>query len=203
MMQYIHMYDQRDYDRKNGLYSVKSAYKLLQSHSSPMPLISRVQVSSICPVCNRGTKIIMHVLVQCPFARKVWMLTALDWQISGLPILMDWFCEIFIRVSPDMSMLILMVCWAFWTNCNSIVWDHTGKSPDQVFHMAIHFLQNWYAIFFLTLSSVFAYPCRPWQRLPKGRMKVNVDASIGANMSFIGFGAVVRNVASHFIVAQT
>lgn len=72
----------------------------------------QVQISSVCLICNRGTKTIMHVLIQYSFAWNVWILTDLGWQVPGLSTLMDWFCEIFIRVSLDISILILMVCWA-------------------------------------------------------------------------------------------
>ncbi|KAG8646018.1 hypothetical protein MANES_10G114432v8 [Manihot esculenta] len=119
---------------------------------------------------------------------------------------MDWFLAIFAPASIDKCKLILMVCWALWTNRNSIVWEDKGQSPSQVSHMASRFLQNWTiaaASSLATAAAPSSNHLRSWQRPPEGWMKVNVDASTGPNLDFVGLGAIVRYSYGEFVVAKT
>ncbi|KAG8643829.1 hypothetical protein MANES_11G070850v8 [Manihot esculenta] len=130
------------------------------------------------------------------------MQTDVGWQYQGVNSLMDWFLAMFVLASVDKYKLILMVCWALWTN-RSIVWEYKEQSPSQVFYMTSRFLQNWTAVVASSLAiAASSDHLRSWQRPPEGWMKVNVDASTGLSLSFVGLDAIVRNSYGEFVAAK-
>ncbi|XP_021627043.1 uncharacterized protein LOC110625723 [Manihot esculenta] len=149
-----------------GHYSVKSAYRFLSR---------RVPVDSMCPLCHEAPKTVLHILVQCPFARSCWLSSPLGWPAFSAASLREWFSLAFLTASAENASLILMICWALWHNRNNVVWKVQDRTTSGVFFMALNFLQQW-------RGPVLILPAAP--------------------IFSLGFGCVVRDANGRFMAAK-
>ncbi|XP_043816612.1 uncharacterized protein LOC122724816 [Manihot esculenta] len=118
-----------------ALVNVVPCLSLLQSR--------RVPVDSMCPLCHEALETILHILVQCPFARSCWLSSPLSWPAFSAVSLREWFSLAFLTASAENASLILMISWALWHNRNNVVWKAQGRTASGVFFMALNFLQQW------------------------------------------------------------
>ncbi|KAJ8750712.1 hypothetical protein K2173_015893 [Erythroxylum novogranatense] len=88
-----------------------------------------VPVVNVCPLCQRSSETVLHILVQCPYAREVWLLSPLGWfnpQVSSFLSWLDAFTSLFNKW--DMAFGIY-VCWNIWQSRNRRVWQQKFTSP--------------------------------------------------------------------------
>ncbi|XP_043812710.1 uncharacterized protein LOC110614869 [Manihot esculenta] len=185
-----------------GHYSVKSAYRFLLL-GFDIGKSRRVPVDSMCPLCHEAPETILHILVQCPFARSCWLSSPLGWPAFSTASLREWFSLAFLTASAENASLILMICWALWHNRNNVVWKAQGRTASGVFFMALNFLQQWRgACSDSTSCTNVVSVLTVWSPPPQGWIKVNIDASLNSQRSSLGFGCVVRDANGRFIAAK-
>ncbi|XP_043814095.1 uncharacterized protein LOC110619045 [Manihot esculenta] len=178
-----------------ALVNVVPCLSLLQSR--------RVPVDSMCPLCHEAPETILHILVQCPFARSCWLSSPLGWPAFSAPSLREWFSLAFLTASAENASLILMICWALWHNRNNVVWKAQGRTASGVFFMALNFLQQWRGVCSDSTSCTNVVSALTvWSPPPQGWIKVNIYASLNLQRSSLGFGCVVRDANGRFIAAK-
>lgn len=93
-------------------------------------LSRRINVCSICPVCNIIDESTLHVLVNCEFAKLCWeqmgFLTADHVSLSFV----EWFTEKMQTHSTKEVKNLSMVCWSLWKNQNNIVWNQKSSEVE-------------------------------------------------------------------------
>lgn len=124
----------------------------------------------------------------------------MGWQSTGLQCFSDWFRVVFVSVGVENATKMIMICWSLWYNRNLIVWEHKFKSPQQVYSLSMRYLQEWRAAAFNRMAAMFLV--RPGNVLTQGCIKLNVNASVGSSLGFIGIGVVVRDENGVFVAAQ-
>ncbi|KAG8636180.1 hypothetical protein MANES_16G107751v8 [Manihot esculenta] len=105
-----------------ALVNVVPCLSLLQS--------KRVPVDSMCPLCHEAPETVLHILIQCPFARSCWLSSPLGWPAFSAASLREWFSLAFLTVSAENASFILMICWALWHNRNNVVWKAQGRTAS-------------------------------------------------------------------------
>ncbi|XP_021603788.1 uncharacterized protein LOC110608804 [Manihot esculenta] len=103
----------------------------------------RVPIDSMCPLCHETPETVLHILVQCPFARSCWLSLPLGWPAFSAASLREWFSLAFLTASAENASLILMICWALWHNRNNVIWKAQSRTGNGAFFMALNFLQQW------------------------------------------------------------
>ncbi|XP_021593121.1 uncharacterized protein LOC110600563 [Manihot esculenta] len=93
----------------------------------------RVPVDSMCPLCHEAPETVLHILVQCPFARSCWLSSLLGWPAFSAASLREWFSLAFLTASAENASLILMISMegdcSDSTSCTNVVSALTVWSP--------------------------------------------------------------------------
>ncbi|XP_043813957.1 uncharacterized protein LOC110609368 [Manihot esculenta] len=163
----------------------------------------RVPVDPSCPLCHVAPENVLHILIQCPFARSCWLSSPLGWPAPSASSLNEWFSLAFSSASVENASLMLMILWALWQNRNNVVWKGQGQTASGVFFMALNFLQQWKAARVVSSVSTIVDPARPiWSPPPHGWIKANIDASLTLQRGSVGFGCVIRKDDGSFVAAR-
>lgn len=68
-----------------------------------------MDAENICPMCRAHEESLLHLFVQCSFARNVWMLTSIGWLFSGAVSWMAWLENVFQMATMARAEEILMI----------------------------------------------------------------------------------------------
>lgn len=97
----------------------------------------RVEVDSMCPVCNMAEQSNFHVLVTCPVAAQCWHKIGYRYDVRDSTNMEDWVAEVLQHSRKNVINKIFMVAWAIWKNRNDIVWNQKGKECVEIVVSAI------------------------------------------------------------------
>ncbi|KAG8638031.1 hypothetical protein MANES_15G185801v8 [Manihot esculenta] len=127
----------------------------------------RVPVDPSCPLCHVALENVLHILIQCPFARSCWLSSPLGWPAPSASSLNEWFSLAFSSASVENASLMLMILWGLWQNRNNVVWKGQGQTAN--------------AARVVSSVSTIVDPARPiWSPPPHGWIKANIDASLSS-----------------------
>ncbi|KAK1351455.1 hypothetical protein POM88_054292 [Heracleum sosnowskyi] len=117
------------------LYSVKSAYRWLQSLKivDQVDDMSRFQISSVCPFCKVYNETTYNCLVDCEFSWNCWLVTGLDVCRRYCESFYQWLKALVKWMSLDSIARVVMLCWSIWTARNDMVWN---QRVDEVVSLA-------------------------------------------------------------------
>lgn len=98
----------------------------------------------LCPCCGEETELVLHSLVRCAVARRVWdcwvncpvdfLSAAMNVTDVALKI-----CES--GITQDLESF-FGVAWAIWYNRNQVVFESSCQLPVQIWNFAIRYLQD-------------------------------------------------------------
>ncbi|KAL0399602.1 UNVERIFIED_CONTAM: hypothetical protein Sradi_2303500 [Sesamum radiatum] len=165
----------------------------LGTNSLPLgPNLSRriPGIDVLCPLCQALEEIDKHTFLLCPFARMVWALLDLRWDvISAWPSnARDWIFSVNQKLDKTDFSLFLVICWSIWW-CRNQRWaQNEVVSPEQT----IAFARNYLCAF-----SGFLDPHRSlltrWVAPNNDAVKLNSDAAMFRETGDIGIGVIARD----------
>ncbi|KAH9665893.1 putative reverse transcriptase/RNA-dependent DNA polymerase [Citrus sinensis] len=166
----------------------------------------RVQVLPLYVVCNTCNESIIHILVDCGFAKACWIASPIGY-IGHISSFMEWLGIIFNRCSKEECELTAMVCWRIWVQRNDKVWNSRCGRVYQTLNSAGYLLHQWQywrkqILFDDAFGSSLRHGAVCWERPHDGWFKCNVDAAVFSSQSKISFGCVVRNFEGKFLAAK-
>ncbi|KAF4372920.1 hypothetical protein G4B88_018085 [Cannabis sativa] len=161
----------------SGIYSVKSAFLLLQKEKGAWDTVEaskfwnelwrlkippkiknliwrggtnclqlitkRVQVDSLCPVCDSHNETIMHVLAFCPIAAQCWEKAAIRIPTQQDTSFLDWCVSVFNSANTATCSLFCVLCWSIWGARNDKVWKNKNSNASFIFAFAVCHLEQW------------------------------------------------------------
>ncbi|CAI9755784.1 unnamed protein product [Fraxinus pennsylvanica] len=164
----------------------------------------RVDVDSRCPVCHLHEESVLHTLVLCEFAQKVWEAAGVNSSSPTATNFKEWLIGTLEHHNQEHE-LIVMIAWAIWTNRNEAAWKGKSYTVLMVVANAKNFLQQWHEAN-QPLSPLTATSNSPgedkWKPPPVGYFKLNVDAAIFENQGKAGLGLVIRDELGSFVAAR-
>ncbi|KAF7838660.1 reverse transcriptase [Senna tora] len=96
-----------------------------------------IQIPNICPICNQGNETQLHILRDCPYARRMWgnlNLHDLYGLANGLLSCVDWiysnasdFSEFYHNISRNT--IFVFGLWELWLNRNKVIFQGTNSLP--------------------------------------------------------------------------
>ncbi|KAL0408340.1 UNVERIFIED_CONTAM: hypothetical protein Sradi_1768400 [Sesamum radiatum] len=157
-----------------------------------------------CPFCSEMHEDVLHTFVQCHYARQVWALSDLPWNIisawEGEP--NSWIIKISELLRPEDFEKFLIVSWFLWWNRNKLWMDNTLSSLLQNVSAALSYLATYKAASFLRspLTRSPRQMITKWNPPPPGTIKINFDGANFKQGRETGIGAVARD-SRGFVVA--
>ncbi|XP_063945892.1 uncharacterized protein LOC135151390 [Daucus carota subsp. sativus] len=170
--------------------------------------IKRVQVQTLCPVCQQENESILHNLVSCYFAQQCWLLLKVDNQGTGCLDFTTWLERVLHTASSKVQAEIITLCWAIWRNRNDIVWNQRFSSVNKTVAAAKQYLTQW-SIAQNRSSTTLLQPTFEgdgdciWVNPQQNSVKVSVDAAVFEDKDAAGLGLVARDDNGELIQAKT
>ncbi|XP_043697186.1 uncharacterized protein LOC122647964 [Telopea speciosissima] len=203
---------------KHGDFSIKSAYHHLSdlkaanqrvaassSKARPWeetPKERRIPVDSMCPRCGQAEETNEHILLTCPFARRVWFGSVLSHRVSdGEEIqlhqwIKEWsaFTSQGKRAVGETRTLISFILWHLWNARNDLLFSRKTWTAEEVIgraHMARGEFLN--ASKNLSSPSYVAGLATPvhWAPPPVGTFALSCDASLSEDGGRSGVGYLI------------
>lgn len=84
-------------------------------------ILRRVDLCSLCPVCNLSDELAVHALVSCDFRKLCWEKIEFMRGVYNGSSFTEWFSEKLQNHNSDELKVLSMVCWSLWNNRNNIV----------------------------------------------------------------------------------
>lgn len=138
----------------------------------------------------------------CRETKKAYGLIGLpNLQVMGNSV-MDWFFGCLDALHDDLIPKFVIICWGIWCSRNSCLWHGTCFYLNLLMRHALLFLKNWTAANdtpSATHGSGNVVKCEKPQR---GRLKLNIDATIDQTKGITGFGLVFRDHNGQFLAAK-
>ena len=183
----------------------------------------------LCILCNEYHESADHLLLQCSFARNVWVWWLGLWNLSwAFPRSLGEAFEqwAFIGAPPFLKKvwraIFLIIIWSIWKERNSRIFRNVVSSQAQIHDLILTRLSWWIKGW----GSSFPYSCEEiirnplslswaeprassillapisekfWSPPPKNFFKWNVDASVNGSQSMSAIGGALRNDRGHFM----
>ncbi|KAH9763200.1 putative reverse transcriptase/RNA-dependent DNA polymerase [Citrus sinensis] len=165
----------------------------------------RVEVNSICPICNASNESLLHILVKCPFAKTCWLLSLVGF-VGGCTNFGVWLENLFTRCSSADCNIVAMICWSLWINRNGKVWRNKFGRVSTILNMAGQHLFQWQQakknIFIIYEPAALNHGSMYWERPREGWFKCNIDAVTFHSRGKVSFGAVISCSEGRFFAAK-
>ncbi|KAJ9556786.1 hypothetical protein OSB04_011400 [Centaurea solstitialis] len=93
-----------------------------------------VQISPLCPLCERNLENSWHTFVGCPTTTPVWIETGIWTDINSLLGEVNSFTELGFRLLRNWPKIIgdqfIMILWSMWHRRNDIIWNDGPRDPN-------------------------------------------------------------------------
>ncbi|KAL8105024.1 hypothetical protein AgCh_028986 [Apium graveolens] len=183
-----------------GLYTVRSAYRMLQS--------------------QKGT---WSISDSTGFWKSLWQIKAppqvlnIIWRAANfsLPTMsqlqtkhVQWLQQVFTGQSSNIKAKIITLCWSIWRSRNDLVWNNRKWPVLRIVVKAWEYLSQWNA----TQSRGLCVPCKPpvegdgamiWVKPQQNEVKITVDAAVFEGRGMSGCGIIARDHHGHLPSAKT
>jgi hypothetical protein len=159
----------------------------------------------LCPICERETKLVLHILWSCSSAQDVWGCGPMKFPKgcnTGVNFT-QWFEEMMGRCSLEELELLIEVARWMWFRRNSVVHEGEFTHSNQVFKEALIKIEDFKRFNALEQNEqalINATPPTFWQPPPLDKVKVNWDAAMNKKHGRRDIGFVTRD-SKGFILA--
>ena len=100
-------------------------------------------MSNICPMCNDGVEVTLHLLVRCPHARNAWCQSLLGDRGGIANSFASWW-QLIVRVQNQENInLVAMLCWCLWNARNELVGNGKFRSTVWILRTVGDLLGQW------------------------------------------------------------
>ncbi|XP_026411119.1 uncharacterized protein LOC113306390 [Papaver somniferum] len=159
---------------------------------------TRIPMHSVdCPRCSDPQETIMHALITCPFASRVWFIS--DFNISTqffqnksfIDWLLFWLIDPQSKLPEDDQYLLVAILWSLWTSRNNFIFQNIKKNHTTVLAIARAMLLTRKTS--LPVSTTISVSiCDKWMPPSIGWIKCNTDGAFDIISGANGAGYVMR-----------
>ncbi|XP_012065949.1 uncharacterized protein LOC105629045 [Jatropha curcas] len=185
-------------------YSSKNQKFAMEEANDCIPIRSRFQarrleVTDSCPVCGLPAEFLLHLLVDCSFARDCWscsvpgVVDIVDLQMDVS--FQDWLLNTVRVLTASYLEFFFLVTWIIWRNRNQVLWTWVRSSIHHLLSSSKDWFMAWQAAQLRRSSQVKHGPhvSTVWSLPSAGYFKCNFDAALRPNSSQMGAGWVLRD----------
>ncbi|XP_043710514.1 uncharacterized protein LOC122659471 [Telopea speciosissima] len=178
-------------------------------------LLSRqVPIDPSCRRCGANRETADHLLLECPFAKAVWLDSSLSYKppTNQVPKFSDWLnsWDSLYRQNKKVARESLshasFLCWYLWRARNDYVFNTKNWTPQEIITVAERAFLEFHATSASGHATTFTSYCASaatinWISPPVGYRKVNCDATLRNRSSKGGLGFIFRDHRSYQVKA--
>ena len=104
-----------------------------------------VQTTILCPFCNSDVEHLRHVFIECLDARRCWLTTDLNLDVSEIEELLVWLLEQLCTAPNAKLVTMTKVIWGIWMARNKLVWENRKMEPGIAMDVSSRLISEWQA----------------------------------------------------------
>lgn len=112
----------------------------------------------LCPICKVDVVHLLHVFLDCKFAKQCWRLLRLDFEVLRVKLASGRLLERLTSETKDMMVQIVTGLWGIWSARNFTVWELKQVTPELVMQWSAKQVTQWRNLWNSKLGSRY----RPW-----------------------------------------
>lgn len=153
-----------------------------------------MQVDTTCPLCRASPETLIHMLRDCPFARKVWSISPLLSVIAhDIAItFQDWFYGLNQTFTEEDLGLFTVLCWNICYVRNGLVWHQETPSEGQLVWKTVTYFAH-YKNLKQKQSRQSSSTNQTWTCPPPAWTKLNLATKLLHTENKTSFGFVHRD----------
>ena len=153
-----------------------------------------INLCEIYPACGKEPESILHALVRCEVAERVWRCWV-EGPIDLLNVNMD-VIDIAMQIygsgtSRDLK-IFFGVAWAIWYNRNKIMHESSSQILEHIWSFVKRYIQEFKCVS-IACSQHLNLTREKWATPPPGVFKINVDGATSKNERNSSVGVVIRD----------
>uniref|UniRef100_A0A803QJ80 Reverse transcriptase domain-containing protein n=1 Tax=Cannabis sativa TaxID=3483 RepID=A0A803QJ80_CANSA len=175
--------------------------------TNTMLATKRVHIDTTCPLCRNAPETVVHVFVDCAFAKNCWSFLN-EGHIPGANgDFLKWMIDIFDNFSNRVIRIVSIICWQIWKVRNELVWNKATPAAFNVVIAAVNLFDLWNSAHTDNHSDTLNADganrvSEHWTKPMQNRIKINTDAAIFDSTSEFGFSFVARDSAGALVEAH-
>lgn len=167
-----------------------------------------VQTTILCPMCGVDIEHLLHIFLDCNFAKQCWRILGLNFESLWVESAPEWLFDRLARDDKEMWVQIATGIWSIWSARNLKVWEQKQVTPELTIQWSSRLVSQWRDLRKKTVGTVQARLQQGnteglrWKAPEVGRVKLNVDASVMTGTSSFSVGMIIRDHNGEFVCAQ-
>lgn len=89
----------------------------------------RVQIPIICHLCNTDVEHVRHLLLECSFAQRCWVVTGGEYDTTAVEYVSNWVLDRLINKTEGKLESMAQTLWGIWFSRNKRVWEGKESTP--------------------------------------------------------------------------
>lgn len=168
-----------------------------------------VRVSMSCELCTGDIEHLLHLFVDCKFAKECWQYTGMTHDISTVENAQEWFLQVFSTEKDEYLINLATVMWGIWWTRNKKVWEGKVISPSMAMDWSRKQVSEWREAnkkknkCLYNVQEKGEQHVKNWKAPEEGTIKLNVNASVFNNADFFLIGMVIRDSRGSFLHGKT
>ncbi|CAL2279065.1 unnamed protein product [Prunus armeniaca] len=163
-----------------------------------------------CNICDCPTESTLHIMCDCPRAKRVWKLfvntsqTNPFFQAEMHPWLLNNLCSKNQSAQIPWRLMFVFICWYIWKWRNDFIFNNAADLPFNSRELIINAVRDW------VKATTNIHPgvgkiqiMLAWTSPDIRVLKLNVDGSRKGSTGSIGAGRVIRDHAGYWIVGYS
>ncbi|XP_026416681.1 uncharacterized protein LOC113312143 [Papaver somniferum] len=180
-------------------------------------------IQALCQRCRNENETITHLLIHCNYATTVWSVISLEvyQEVRNISDVRQWvksWCNPDNNISFNKTLIInkiVITMWFIWKSRCELVFDNNRCNVSSLKHSIITFSnenkiqssfrdnQNQNSNIITRGNSINTRSNRNWNPHPRGKIKINIDASVLPNSFHTGIALIIRDFTGKMVEAWT
>lgn len=166
-----------------------------------------VQTSIICPMCLNDVEHLLHIFLDCSFAKECWQALNLNFDTLTVESAPDWLLQRLAEDDKERMVQVATILWSIWTTRNMKVWENKVIPPDLIIENSAHQIHQWREmqprkVVNSSINQQRQSDGDHWVAPEVGKVKINVDASVVLGSGTYSAGVVLRDHHGEFCRAR-
>lgn len=102
-----------------------------------------VRTTILCPICLHDVEHLLHIFLDCNFAKERWKSVRLEFDSTTVESCSDWLLHILNTKDNAAMIKVATVLWGIWSSRTMKIWEHKTVTPVLTMHRSSQQINQW------------------------------------------------------------